>query len=70
MRIILTITVAVFSAVAVTAVFARSISNNVTRTRHLRAYTASGDLAAPNLNELVFVGSPLVWTQFYPPRDS
>jgi hypothetical protein len=63
MRIALLIAGAAFSAVAITAVFAQSESNDgsaLTRKRYLPEYTASGDLILPkNFNELVFVGSPL-----------
>lgn len=55
---------------AVTAAFAHAVTNGVTSKRYLRGCTASGDLIpSKNFNELLFVGSPLVWTQFYPPRD-
>src|SRR3569833_4382786 len=63
MRIALPIVGAAFSAVAMTAVFAKSESNDgstPTRKRYLPEYTASGDLILPkNFNEWVFVGSPL-----------
>ena len=62
-RLSLLIAGAVFSAVAITTVFAQSESNNgsaPTRARYLPEYTASGDLILPkNFNEWVFVGSPL-----------
>jgi len=62
-RLTLLIAGAVFSAIAITAVFAQSESNNGSRptsTRYLPEYTASGDLILPkNFNEWVFVGSPL-----------
>jgi hypothetical protein len=62
-RLTLLIAGAVFSAVAITAVFANSEFNNgsaPTRTRHLPEYTASGDLILPkNFNEWVLIGSPL-----------
>ena len=55
----------VFSAVAITAVFAQSESNEVsapTRTRYLPEYTASGNLILPkNFNERVFVEA-VMWT--------
>jgi hypothetical protein len=63
MRIALLIAGAAFSAVAITAVFAQSESNDgsaLTRKRYLPEYTASGDLILPkNFNEWVYVGSPL-----------
>jgi len=62
-RLTLLIAGAVFSAIAITAVFAQSESNSgsgPTTTRYLPEYTASGDLILPkNFNEWVFVGSPL-----------
>lgn len=63
MRIPLLIAGAVASAVAMTAVFAKSESNDgsaLTRKRYLPEYTESGDLILPkNFHEWVFVGSPL-----------
>jgi Cytochrome P460 len=51
------------SAVAITAVFAQSESDDgsaLTRKRYLPEYTASGDLILPkNFHEWVYVGSPL-----------
>jgi hypothetical protein len=62
-RLTLLVAGAVFSTVAITAVFAQSEPNGgsaSTRTRYLPEYTASGDLILPkNFNEWVFVGSPL-----------
>ncbi|WP_312862227.1 cytochrome P460 family protein [Rhizobium sp. P32RR-XVIII] len=63
MRTTLLITGVVFGAVAVTAAFAQSASNDggaSTIKRQLPEYTESGDLILPkNFNEWVFVGSPL-----------
>ena len=63
MRLPLLIAGAVASAVAITAVFAQSASNDgsaPTRKRYLPEYTESDDLILPkNFNEWVFVGSPL-----------
>jgi len=63
MRTTLLIAGAVFSAVAVTAAFAQSESNDGSASkikRYLPEYTESGDLILPkNFNEWVFVGSPL-----------
>ena len=64
MRIItLLIAGAVSSAVAITAVFAQSDSDDgsaLMRKRYLPEYTASGDLILPkNFHEWVYVGSPL-----------
>jgi hypothetical protein len=63
MRIALMIAGAVFSAVAITAVFAQSVSDDgssSTRKRYLPEYTASGDLILPkNFNESAnATGSP------------
>jgi hypothetical protein len=62
-RLTLPIAGTVFSAVAITAAFAQSESDNggaPTRKRDLPEYTASGNLILPkNFNEWVFVGSPL-----------
>jgi hypothetical protein len=54
--------VTVFSAVAVSAVFAQSASSDAgaERKRYLPEYTASGDLILPkNFREWIYVGSPL-----------
>lgn len=63
MRIFLLIAGAVSSAVAITAVFAQSESNDssaLTRERYLPEYTESGELILPkNYHEWVYVGSPL-----------
>jgi hypothetical protein len=62
-RFSLLITGVLFSAAAITAVFAQSISNDSSvprKKRYLPEYTASGDLILPKkFNEWVFVGSPL-----------
>ncbi len=62
-RLILLIAGALFSAAALTTVFAHSESDNgnaPTSKRYLPEYTTSGDLILPkNFNEWVFVGSPL-----------
>jgi hypothetical protein len=59
-HITLLIAGALSSAIAVTAVFAQSTSNETTKKRYLPEYTASGDLILPkNFNEWVYVGSPL-----------
>ena len=61
-RLVVLITGTVFSAFAVTAVFAQSSSDDgggATK-RYLPEYTASGDLILPkNFHEWVYVGSPL-----------
>ena len=63
MRIIPLIVGAVTSAIAITAAFAQTGSNDdsaLTRKRYLPEYTESGDLILPkNFNEWVYVGSPL-----------
>jgi hypothetical protein len=63
MRIPLLIAGAVSSALAITAVFAQSESNDgsaMTSERYLPEYTESGDLILPkNYHEWVYVGSPL-----------
>lgn len=67
MRITLLIAGAIFGALATTAAFARSVFNDATRKRYLLEHITSGDLTLPkDFNEWMFVGSPLVWTQFYP----
>jgi hypothetical protein len=62
-RLTLLIAGAVFSAAALTAVFAQSESGDdsvSTTKRYLPEYTESGDLILPkNYNKWVFVGSPL-----------
>jgi hypothetical protein len=62
-RLIALIAGTAFSAVAVTAVFGQSASNDSgapATKRYLPEYTASGDLILPkNFHEWVYVGSPL-----------
>ena len=63
MRIIPLIVGTVSGAIAITAAFAQTGSNDgsaLTRKRYLPEYTESGDLILPkNFNEWVYVGSPL-----------
>src|ERR1044072_8195574 len=63
MRITPLIVGAISSAIAITAAFAQSGSDegsSLTRKRYLPEYTESGDLMLPkNFNEWVYVGSPL-----------
>jgi hypothetical protein len=63
MRITPLIVGAISSAIAITAAFAQTESNDgsaLTRKRYLPEYTESGDLMLPkNFNEWVYVGSPL-----------
>lgn len=63
MRIVLLVVGATLSAVAATAVFAQSKSNEgsaLNRKRYLPEYTSSGELILPkNFQEWVYVGSPL-----------